>query len=323
MSKAKYKYNPKTLTYEKAELSFFGKVLKFFSYIGTGLVFAVVFIALFFMLFDSPKEKRLKRENEQLKLQYSILNKRIEQLDKVLANIEQRDDNIYRVIFEAEPIPDNIREAGFGGANRYENLEGFNNSDLVIETTKRLDKLAKQMYIQSKSLDDVYKMAREKERLLASIPAIMPVANENLTHVASGYGMRFHPILKIRLMHTGMDFTAPTGTEVHVTGDGIVEEVSYNGGGYGKHIVVDHGYGYKTLYAHLNDYNIRVGQKVKRGDIIGFVGNTGRSTGPHLHYEVIKDGKKVNPVNYYSNDLTPNEYDRMIEISSKTNQSFD
>lgn len=323
MSKAKYRYNPRTLTYEKAELGWRERILKFLSYIGTGLVFAVFFLFLFFVLFDSPKEKQLIRENEQLKFQYQILNTRINELSTVLQNIEERDDNVYRTIFESEPIPANIRQAGFGGVNRYKNLEGYNESDMVIEATKRIDQLAKRMYIQSKSLDDVYTMVKQKEKLLASIPAIMPVANKDLTRVASGYGMRVHPILKIPMMHTGMDFTAPTGTDIYATGDGYIEDVIEQQGGYGRHIIINHGYGYQTLYAHMSRVSVRRGQKVKRGDIIGYVGNTGRSTAPHLHYEVIKDGVKINPINFYSNDLSPEDFEMMIELSSNANQSFD
>ncbi len=323
MSKAKYRYNPKTLSYEKAELGLKDRLLKFLSFMGTGLVFAVVFIALFYVFFDSPKEKRLKRENAQLALQYEILNARLEEQSDVLDNLQDRDDNVYRVIFEADPIPDNIRKAGFGGSNRYENLEGFDNSDIVVNTTKRMDQMAKQMYIQSKSLDEVYKMAQQKEKMLASIPAIMPVAKKDLSRVASGFGMRLHPILKIRKMHTGMDFTAPTGTPIYATGDGVVEDAESTRGGYGKHVVVDHGYGYQTLYGHMSKIDVRTGQKIKRGDILGYVGSTGRSTAPHLHYEVIKDGNKINPINFYSNDLSPEEYELMIEVSSQTNQSFD
>ncbi len=323
MSKTKYKYNPKTLSYEREELGLKDWFLKAFSFLATGGVFALMFIVVFYSFFDSPKEKQLIRENEQLKLQYKILNNRMNQLAGVLENIQERDDNIYRTIFEAEPIPDNIRKAGFGGANRYESLTGYDHSKLVINTTKRLDQIAKQMYIQSKSLDDVLDMARQKEKMLASIPAIMPVANEDLTRVASGFGMRIHPILKIRMKHTGMDFTAPSGTDIYSTGDGMVEKVEYSRNGYGKHIIVSHGYGYKTLYAHMSDFSVKRGQRVKRGDILGKVGNTGRSSGPHLHYEVIKDGRKINPVHFYSNDLSPEEYDLMIELSSRTNQSFD
>ncbi|HBH06641.1 MAG TPA: peptidase M23 [Flavobacteriales bacterium] len=323
MAKSKYRYNSQTLAYERAELSFKQRLFKFLSYISTGLVFATVFIVLFFLLVDSPKEKRLKRELAQKDLQFKLMSERIDQMNKVLTNIQDRDDNVYRVIFEAEPIPENIRKAGFGGVNRYEDIENIGNSEVILETSQKLDVLAKQMYIQSKSLDEVFEMAKNKEKMLASIPAIMPVAGKDLTRVASGYGMRFHPILKYRRMHTGMDFTAPTGSDIHSTGNGVVEKAERSKRGYGKHVIIDHGYGYKTLYAHMSKILVRPGQKIKRGDIIGHVGNTGLSAAPHLHYEVIKDRKKINPVNFYSNDLTPAEYEEMLIISSQSNQSFD
>lgn len=319
----KYKYNTKTLSYERIELSFKDYFLKILGYAATGMVFAVIFILLTYTVFDSPKEKMLKQENKQLQLQYQLLNKRLDQFADVLKDIQKRDDNIYRVIFEAEPIPDNIREAGFGGVNRYENLEGFESSDLLVNTSKKLDKLTKQLYIQSKSYDEVFEMAKRKEDMLASIPSIMPIANKDLTRMSSGYGMRTHPILKIPLMHYGQDFTAKTGTEIYSSGNGIIKQVKRSNRGYGNHIIIDHGYGYETLYAHLSKFNVRRGQKVKRGDVIGFVGNTGRSTAPHLHYEVMKNGKKINPINFYYNDLSPQQYEEMIKISSAPIQSFD
>ena len=323
MSNTKYKYNPGTLSYEREEVSVTSRLYKTLGFLASSLVVGGIFFAVFYFNFDSPKEKELVRENAQWRLQYNIINNRIAEMEKVLGNIEDRDDNIYRVIFEAEPIPSDVRKAGFGGSDRYKGLMGFNNSSEIVKTTKHLDKLSKQVYIQSKSLDDVYEMARNKEKMLASIPAIMPVAGKDLKRVASGYGMRLHPILKIRKMHTGMDFTSPTGTDIYATGDGVVVELKNSRSGYGKHIIIDHGYGYKTLYAHMVRINVRKGQKIKRGDIIGFVGNTGLSKGPHLHYEVIKNGKKINPANFYSNDLSPEEYEKMLEISSTINQSFD
>ena len=323
MSNTKYKYNPGTLSYEREEVSVTSRLYKTLGFLASSLVVGGIFFAVFYFNFDSPKEKELVRENAQWRLQYNIINNRIAEMEKVLGNIEDRDDNIYRVIFEAEPIPSDVRKAGFGGSDRYKGLMGFNNSSEIVKTTKHLDKLSKQVYIQSKSLDDVYEMARNKEKMLASIPAIMPVAGKDLKRVASGYGMRLHPILKIRKMHTGMDFTSPTGTDIYATGDGVVVELKNSRSGYGKHIIIDHGYGYKTLYAHMVKINVRKGQKIKRGDIIGFVGNTGLSKGPHLHYEVIKNGKKINPANFYSNDLSPEEYEKMLEISSTINQSFD
>ena len=289
----------------------------------TGLFFALIFLFISYTFFDSPKEKRLKREKEELLLQYKLLNKRIENLNKILADIQDRDDNIYRVIFEAEPIPANIRKAGFGGANRYKELEKLSNSELVIETAKKVDVLEKQIYIQSKSFDEIYQMAKEKENMLSSIPAIQPVSNKNLKRMASGFGYRIHPIYKTRKFHKGMDFSAPVGTKVYATGNGVVEKVAKDKTGYGTHVIINHGYGYKTVYAHLSKYLVKEGQKVHRGDLIGEVGNTGTSTAPHLHYEVLKNGKHVNPAYYYFNDLTPEEYDKMLQISSAANQSFD
>lgn len=324
MSEIKYRFNTNSLTYERAKLTPREIALRVLSYLATGLVFATVVIVLAYRFLDSPKEKQLLRENENLKIQYDILNKRVELLADVLEDLQQRDDNIYRVIFEAEPIADNIRKAGFGGVNRYKKLEGFDNSQLVIEATKKIDRLSKQMYIQSKSFDEVFKLAKSKEIMLASIPAIQPISNKDLTRFASGFGYRTHPIYKIQHLHTGLDFTAPVGTEIYATGDGTIKEVNSEPRGYGNHIIISHGFGYETLYAHMSKFNgLRPGQKVKRGEVIGFVGNTGTSTGPHLHYEVIKNGEKINPINFFYNDLTPEEYQKMIEIASQAGQSFD
>lgn len=274
-------------------------------------------------LIDSPKEKLLKRENSQLKSQYELLDRRMDQVASVLNDIQRRDDEIYRIIFEAEPIAQEIREAGFGGVNRYKKLEGYKNSDLIIESAEKIDIISKQLYIQSKSYDEVYKMAIDKEKMIAAIPAIQPIPNKNLKRMASGYGMRMHPIHKIWKKHTGMDFSAERGTEIYATGDGRVIHAEKSRRGYGYHIIIDHGYGYQTLYGHMQKFNVRRGQYVKRGEVIGYVGNTGTSVAPHLHYEVIRNGEKINPINFYFNDLSPEEYDQMIDISTQSNQSFD
>ncbi|MFI5163627.1 MAG: M23 family metallopeptidase [Bacteroidia bacterium] len=228
----------------------------------------------------------------------------------------------YRAIFEAEPIADEIRKAGFGGVDRYKELEGYENSKLIIESTQKLDQISKQLYIQSKSFDEVTKMAKNKEQMLACIPAIQPISGKDLKHEPSGYGMRMHPIYKYEKFHAGMDFTANIGTKIYATGDGVVETAEF-GSGYGNHVVINHGYGYETVYGHMEKIVARVGQKVKRGELIGYVGNTGLSAGPHVHYEVRKNGDPVNPVNFYYNDLTPSEYKQMIEVSSHPSQSFD
>ncbi|NOQ24861.1 MAG: peptidoglycan DD-metalloendopeptidase family protein [Bacteroidales bacterium] len=323
MAKPKYKFDRNTLRYNKIVLSGKQKFYRFLTYLSATLIIAIIYNIVFALFFDTPKEKGLNRENDQLTEQYIILTKRFNLVEKTLEDLQKRDDNIYRVIFEAEPIPPSVRSAGFGGTNRYIYLQGFKNSDLVIETAQRLDKISKQLYVQSKSYDEVIEMAENKEKMVASVPAVMPISNKDLRRTASGWGWRIHPIYKIRKFHYGMDFTAQTGTEIYATGDGVVELIDNSLRGYGKRIVINHGFGYKTLYGHLNAFNVKKGQKVKRGEVIGFVGSTGTSTAPHLHYEVFKNNAKVNPVHYYFNDLTAEEFDKMIFISSNSGQSFD
>ncbi len=326
MVKKKYKFNPNSLSYERVGISFKEKLGKFLTYFSSSLSLAIIMVVIFLNYYETPRSKTLKRENQKLLTQYELMSRDIDRIEKVLRELEERDDNIYRVIFEADPIPSSIRKAGFGGANKYSHLESLNNSDLIIETARKLDIVAKETYIQSKSYDEVLKLALNKEKMLASIPAIMPVANEDLKKTASGWGYRIHPIYKVRKMHYGMDFTAPVGTPVYATGDGTVSELKgskRSRSGYGLRIKIDHEFGYETLYAHLNAFNVKRGQKVKRGDVIGYVGNTGGSTAPHLHYEVHRNGSAVNPQYYYFKDLTPQEYERMIAISSNIGQTLD
>ncbi|MDX2445038.1 MAG: M23 family metallopeptidase [Bacteroidales bacterium] len=323
MAKEKFKFNPESLKYDKVDLNTSDRLLKVLGYFAGSLLMAVLYILVFSHLFGTPSERKLRRENRQLQSQYEMLNEKMNQMKAVLADLEERDDNLYRTVFEAEPISSAVRIQGVGGVDRYNELEGFDNSDLVIETSEQLDALSKRIYVQSKSYDDLINMAMNKEAMVSSIPAIQPISNKDLKRTASGWGWRIHPIYKIRKFHYGMDFTAPTGTEVYATGDGKVVETSRSRRGYGNKMVIDHGYGYKTLYGHLNKFNVKRGQKVKRGDVIAFVGNTGVSTAPHLHYEVRQNGKLVNPLNFYFNDLTGDEYERMIEISLNSGQSFD
>ena len=323
MTKIKYRFNPESLSYDRITKSFGKKLLIVFSYLVVLLFVAIILNLLYSGIFNTPKEKRLMRENNQLLFQYELLNEKIANLEDVLLDIEKRDDNIYRTIFNTDPIPRSIRDAGFGGVNRYEYLEGFNQSELVIETAKKLDKLTKAVYVQSKSYDEIIGLALNREDQLASLPAIQPISNKDLTRTASGWGFRIHPIYKILKFHYGMDFTAPTGTEIYATGDGKIVTVEWSRRGYGNQIIIDHGYGYLTLYAHLSGFNVKLGQEVKRGDVIGSVGSTGLSTAPHLHYEVHLNRKAVNPINYYFNDLSPEEFDRMIELSMHSGQTFD
>ncbi len=324
MPKSRYRYNPESLSYDRIRTSFKRRFLVFASYLIVISSVALLLNVFYSWVFDTPKEKMQIREINQLHLQFDILNQKLSNLESVLQDIERRDDNIYRTIFNADPIPSSVRDAGFGGVNRYEYLEGYENSDLIIETAKRLDNLTKAVYVQSKSYDEVIELAKSREEQLSSLPAIQPISNKDLTRTASGWGFRIHPIYKIRKFHYGMDFTAPTGTEVYATADGTVERIQRSRRGYGNVLVINHGYGYQTLFAHLNDFsNVWVGKKVKRGDVVAFVGSTGLSTAPHLHYEVLLNGKKVNPINYYFEDLSAEEFDRMIELSMRPGQSFD
>lgn len=323
MAKIKYYYDTKTLSYKRINLSKLEKTKRFSYFIFSSAISGLIMIVTFFQFFDSPKEKRLINEINRLVNQYEIIDNKMYKIELVLDDIQKRDDNIYRSIFEADPIPTSIRKQGFGGINRYKELEGYSNSSIMIETSTKIDQITKQLYLQSKSFDEIIDLTKDKLSMLASIPAIQPVSNKNLKRMASGYGYRIHPIYKTRKMHAGMDFSAKTGTEIYATGNGIINKVRRSKKGYGNYVEINHGYGYKTLYAHMSKYIVKKGQKVKRGEVIGYVGNTGTSVAPHLHYEVIKNGKKIDPVNFFYNDLSAEEYAKMLEISSQNNQSFD
>ena len=324
MAKEKFHYNPNTLEYEKVKVKTAAKVKRFlFAVTAIGLIAFLGYIG-FSQFFESPREKEYKRELSNLQLHYDLLNKKMANVEGVLTELADRDNNIYRTFFEANPIPEEQRKAGFGGVNRYKNLEGFNNSDMIIATTKKLDILSKELVIQSKSLDEIVKLAKNKEEMLASIPAIMPVEKKNLLRMASGYGMRMHPILKIRKMHEGMDFSAPRGTPIYASGNGKIVRADRSST-YGNVVYIDHGYGYQTRYAHMNKFakNIHKGKKIKRGDLIGYVGNTGRSVAPHLHYEVHYKGKAVNPIDFYFGNLSAEEFAAIQESSKQDGQSLE
>jgi len=323
MPEHKYRFNASTLNFERIRLSAWQKTKRVVLLLLPGLAVGLLGIFLVYQFIDSPKEALLRRENKQLLVHYELLNKQLGELDGVLADVRRRDDNIYRVILEADPLPESMRQAGVGGINRYGDLAGYANSELVIETTKRLDLLARQLVVESRSLDEVGALVLRKQEMLASIPAVQPIANDDLTQTASGFGWRMHPIHKIMKFHAGMDFTAKPGVPIHSTGDGVVTYAEYGTNGYGMHVIVDHGFGYQTLYAHMSRMEVRKGQRVKRGDVLGLVGNTGLSVGPHLHYEVHKGSQPVDPANYYFNDLTPEEYARMVELSRNAGQALD
>lgn len=323
MAKTRYTFNTRTLTYEEHKFTPGQKILKFLFFVISSLAFSAVLIFLSFTFFESPKERILEREVSQYELQYHIMNDRLAQMQKLMDELSDRDDNIYRVIFEAEPIPKSVRRAGYGGIDRYSRLEGYENSELLIETSKKLDKIASQVYVQSKSFDEVYDLALNKEKMLASIPAIQPVSNTDLKRLSSYYGYRPDPIYKVRKFHAGVDFSAPQGTAVYSPGEGVVTKVKRSRRGYGNTIEIDHGFGYVTFYAHLKEFKVKKGQKVKRGELIATVGNSGKSTAPHLHYEVRKNNRTVNPIYYFFNDLTPEEFETILDRSKIPSQSLD
>jgi murein DD-endopeptidase MepM/ murein hydrolase activator NlpD len=325
MRKLKYYYDTETLSYRKIEPKkgkYFGLTLLFI--LGM-MVMSILLLILYLNIpgLETPKEKAYKRELEQMKFQYEMMNRQMDEVLTVLKDVEERDNKIYRVYFEADPISDEQRKSGFGGVNRYKDLEGFDNSEILIKTQKRLDQLKKRIVVQSKSLDEIAEYATNKEEFLASLPAIQPVQNEDLKRTASGYGMRMHPIYKINKMHKGMDFSGPEGTPIFATGNARVRKVSRSRRGYGNEVVLDHGFNYQTRYAHMSKIAVYTGQRVKRGEIIGYIGNTGASTAPHLHYEVLKNDRHVNPIYFFYNDLSPEEYEAMINNSALNNQSLD
>lgn len=325
MPKYKYYYDQETLSYRRIEVNTGVRFRNAFVFLTVSALFGLIMLLVLLSspLIETPKEIAQAREIDNYQLQYEQLNRKMQQIESVLDNLQDRDNQIYRVIFEANPISEDVRKAGFGGVNRYADLEGFENSELVVSTTKRMEILSKQVVVQSKSLDEIQRMALDKEVLLSAIPSIQPINNEDLRRMASGYGWRTDPFTKTRRKHKGMDFSAPTGTPIYATSDGKVIRVDGRAPGYGKHIRIDHGFGYVTLYAHLSQYNVRRGQEVKRGDVIGFVGNTGRSVAPHLHYEIRKDGVAVNPINFYYGDLNTEEFNALLEAANRENQSLD
>ena len=314
MAKIKYKYNPETVSYEAVNGSFSKKIKRLIPHLVGSIFFGTLLVVAFSYFIDSPKELALKREKQEILANYQYLNQELNEVKEVLNDLQYRDDNIYRTMFETEPISAEVRKAGFGGTDSYKNLRSLDNEEIVANTTQRFDVISKQLYIQSKSFDEVADLSKRKEEMLTSIPAIIPISINSVVRIGN-FGMRVHPIHRIWKLHEGMDFTARTGTKIHSTGDGVVELVKSSRRGYGNQIIVNHGFGYKTRYAHLSKYLVKVGDKIKRGQIIGLVGSTGQSTGPHLHYEVIKNNRAIDPINFYFEDLTPKQYDEMIKQS--------
>jgi murein DD-endopeptidase MepM/ murein hydrolase activator NlpD len=322
MAKKKFHFNPETLNYEPIDHTIAHKLKNFLFHVLTAVFSGAIFFFLFVFIVDSPKEKQLAQEKEKLQVQYKVLDRQLDEIQAVLTSLQERDENLYRVVFQADPIPNTVRTAIASESDYYENLSRATNSQIVSATTKKLNQLKKQLYIQSKSYDEIVDLAKNKEEMLECIPAIQPVLNKDLKRMASGYGWRIDPVYHIPRHHDGMDFTAPTGTDVYATGKGKVIRAGW-AQGYGNCIDIDHGYNYVSRYAHLYEIHVKRGQEVKRGEIIGLVGSTGKSVGPHLHYEVIYKGSPQNPQNYYYLDLSPEEYDRMVQMSNNAGQALD
>jgi len=324
MARIKYYYDTETCKYERIKTSTGDIILNTLGILSLTVAMAVGLLILYSSYFESPKELILKNEVKELEFYYDNLSTEVEKLHNQLSNMEYRDDNIYRVVLGAEPIDKSIREAGIGGVDRYEDIKNRNviHESIIIKLSESVDNLRRKIYIESKSQDDVVALAESKEKLFAAIPAIQPVANKQLIALASGFGLRIHPIYKVKKMHTGIDFAAAIGTPIYATADGTIDNLNVSFSGYGKMLEIDHGFGYRTRYAHMHGFAVRQGQKVKRGDLIGYVGDTGLSTAPHLHYEVFVNGIHANPVHYFFNDLNPAEYEKIIELASIENQSL-
>lgn len=324
MARIKYYYDTETCKYERVKTKKTDIILNMFGLGALVFVVAVCLNILFQNFFDSPKEIVLKNRIKELEYYYDLKEKEVELINEAVDAVAYRDDNIYRIVLGAEPIDKNIRNAGVGGADRYADIRDKNlvDEDMIVALSEKVDKLKRKVYIELKSQDELKSLAEKKVKLFAAIPAIQPISNKQLVALASGFGVRIHPIYKVKKMHTGIDFAAPIGTPIYATADGKVEEVSVKFSGYGKMVVLDHGFGYKTRYAHMHDFAVRTGQNIKRGELIGYVGDTGVSTAPHLHYEVMLNGVLINPVHYFFNDLSPAEYEKIVELSSIENQSL-
>jgi murein DD-endopeptidase MepM/ murein hydrolase activator NlpD len=323
MKKIKYYYNTHTLRFEKLETPLRVRLLQVFGFIAASIVTGLIIIFIAFKYIDSPKEKLLRQENNDMHESYSLLRERVNQLEMQMDELENRDNSVYRSIFEAEPIPDSARVKDMEAKNEVKLVQRMGETELVKSMTSQLNNLSLRLAYQDQSYVEIADMVKNKAKLINAIPSIQPVSNKNLNRIASGFGYRIDPVYKDRRPHQGLDFTAPQGTPIYATADGTVKDVGFTTSGFGNRVVINHGYGYETLYGHMYRFKARVGQKVKRGEVIGYVGNTGKSTGPHCHYEVHRGGRPVDPIFYFYNDLTPAQFDRILKIAAAGNQSFD
>lgn len=323
MKKIRYFFNTHTLRFEKVEVPLRVRLLQTFGFIAASIVTGVIIVMVMFQYIDSPKEKLLRQQNQAYKESYSVLQERVKQLELQMNELENRDNDVYRSIFEADPIPDSARVKEMEAKKEVQLIQNLSSNDLLESMVGQLNNLSLRMAYQTKSFTDITDMVKNKEKLLKAIPAIQPVSNKNLNRVASGFGYRVDPLYKDYRLHAGLDFAAPSGTPIYATADGVVQAAGFNTDGYGNKVVISHGYGYQTLYGHMVRVKAKVGQRVKRGEVIGYIGSTGKSTGPHCHYEVIKRGTKVDPVYYFYNDLTPAQFDRILKAAATNKQSLD
>jgi murein DD-endopeptidase MepM/ murein hydrolase activator NlpD len=323
MKKIKYYYNTHTLRYEKLEVPLRVKLLRVFAFIATALVTSVIISYFAFRFVGSPSEKLLRAENNRLKDRFHTLNGKVKALQEQMGELERRDNTVYRSIFEADPIPDSARAHSIEVANERARLASIEDDELSFSIQQSLSSLSQRIKVQEKSYNELNHLIKNKEQLLSATPAIQPVSNQDLNRIASGFGLRIDPIYKTVKMHAGLDFTAPQGTPIYATADGVIKVSGYSEGGYGNHVVINHGYGYETLYGHMVRIKAKVGQRVKRGEIVGYVGSTGKSTGPHCHYEVRKGNQKLDPVYFFYNDLGPEQFNELLKRAKASNQSFD
>ena len=323
MKKIKYYYNTNTLRYEKLETPLRVTLLRILGFLSAAIVTALILVSLAYKYFPSANEKRLIQRNEALRDNYYVLDDKIKKLQEQMSELERRDNHVYRAIFEANPIPDSARAKALDQQKEIQLVQGMDQDNLSTSIANTLNNLNSRIVTQAKSYVEIDGFIRNKEQLLASTPAIQPVNNKDLNRIASGYGYRIDPVYKTTKFHAGLDFAAPQGTPIYATANGTVETAGNTGNGYGNHVVINHGYGYQTLYGHMFRVKVRPGQHVKRGEVIGWVGSTGKSTGPHCHYEVRRNGDTVDPVFYFYNDITPEQYDRLLKLAASSNQSFD
>lgn len=323
MKKVKYYYNTHTLRYEKLDTPLRVRLLQLIGFLAASIVTGAIIFAITFRYIDSPKEKYLRQQNEDMANNYSVFMERLKQLELQMTEIENRDNNVYRSIFGAQPIPDSARIKDMELKNEVKLVQSMGESELVKSIGVQLNNLSLVTAYQEKSFNVISGLIKNKEKSLSSIPAIQPVSNKNLTRIASGFGYRIDPVLKILRPHMGLDFTAPIGTPIYATADGKIKDAGFNTGGFGNRVIISHGFGYETWYGHMVRIKARVGEMVKRGEVIGYVGTSGKSTGPHCHYEVHRNGIPLDPIYYFYNDLTPEQYDRILKLAAASNQSFD